>query len=271
MAAERDYVLGTHDAEVARLGLQHRLWRSRVHDAWQRAGFAAGHTVFDIGCGPGWATLDLADVVGSGGRVVAVDRSRRFLDTLEAALRARSIAHVATHEQDLDHGDLPDVRADGVWCRWVFAFVARPQSLLERVCARLRPGGRFVAFEYIDYSTFRLAPRSVDFEAFVDAVTRSWRASGGEPDIGLDLPRWLVELGFEIEHVRPHVHVAAPRDDWWQWPKTFVDIGMRRLLDLGAVTEAEATRMSAAFSAAESTPGTYLITPAVLEIVAVRR
>jgi hypothetical protein len=27
MSHERDYVLGTHDAEIARLGLQHRIWR----------------------------------------------------------------------------------------------------------------------------------------------------------------------------------------------------------------------------------------------------
>ena len=31
--AERDYVLGTHDDEVMRLGLQHRVWRPRALDA----------------------------------------------------------------------------------------------------------------------------------------------------------------------------------------------------------------------------------------------
>ena len=38
MSEERDYLLGTHDAEVQRLGLQHRVWRPRVLDAWRRAG-----------------------------------------------------------------------------------------------------------------------------------------------------------------------------------------------------------------------------------------
>ena len=33
--------------------------------------------------------------------------------------------------------------------------------------------------------------RSAEFEAFVRAVMESWRANGGEPDVGLDLPRWL--------------------------------------------------------------------------------
>src|SRR6266513_624084 len=55
-AAERDYVLGTHDDEVARLGLQHRVWRPRALDAWRRAQFTRGQTILDIGCGPGYAS-----------------------------------------------------------------------------------------------------------------------------------------------------------------------------------------------------------------------
>ena len=68
MADEKDYVLGTHDEEIARLGLQHRVWRPRVLDAWRRAGFTLGQTILDVGCGPGHATLDLAEIVGPRGR-----------------------------------------------------------------------------------------------------------------------------------------------------------------------------------------------------------
>jgi SAM-dependent methyltransferase len=271
MSGERDYVLGTHREEVERLGLQHRLWRPAVLAAWERAGFAPGQTLLDVGCGPGWATLDLAELAGATGRVLAIDRSRRFLDTLEAAVAERGLPNVHTVEQDLDSAPLPDVIADGAWCRWVFAFVRRPHELLQRICARLRPGGRFVAFEYFDYSTFALAPPSADFTAFVRAVMKSWRDTGGEPDIGLHLPQWLAEQGFDIVATRPHIHVAAPADAWWQWPKTFVEIGLQRLVDLGAVTATDAERMARAFAAAEAAPAARVITPAVLEIVAVRR
>ena len=47
MSEERDYLLGTHDAEVERLGLQHRVWRPRVLDAWRRAGITVGSTVIE--------------------------------------------------------------------------------------------------------------------------------------------------------------------------------------------------------------------------------
>ena len=59
---ERDYVLGAHQAELERLGLQHAVWRPRALDAWRRAGITRGQRVLDIGAGPGYATFDLADV-----------------------------------------------------------------------------------------------------------------------------------------------------------------------------------------------------------------
>ena len=82
--AERDYVLGTHDDEIYRLGYQHRVWRPRALDAWQRARIGDGCKVIDFGAGPGFATMDLAEIVGPTGEVHALERSRRFLDTLEA-------------------------------------------------------------------------------------------------------------------------------------------------------------------------------------------
>jgi len=52
-ATRDDYVLGTDDDEIARLGLQHRVWRPRMLDAFARAGITAGSRVVDVGAGPG--------------------------------------------------------------------------------------------------------------------------------------------------------------------------------------------------------------------------
>lgn len=71
-----DYVLGTHDAEIARLGLQHRVWRPHMLGAWMSAGMTSGSRVIDFGAGPGpgFAALDAAEIVGPRGEVVAIDR-----------------------------------------------------------------------------------------------------------------------------------------------------------------------------------------------------
>jgi SAM-dependent methyltransferase len=269
--AERDYVLGTHDEEIARLGVQHRVWRARALDAWRRAGIGPGQTVIDIGCGPGYASLDLAELVGPSGRVLALDRSRRFLNALEDARVQRGLTQIEPIELDLDESQLPAAAADAAWARWVFAFVRRPRALLERVASRLKPGGRIVLHEYFDYRTWRVSPRSTVLEELVSVIMQSWRDNGGEPDIGLDLPRWLTELGFELRSLEPIVQVVSPSSLVWQWPKSFIATGVARLVELGALTPERAGEIHAAYAASEAAPNTLLFTPAVLEIIAVRR
>src|SRR5437764_15461819 len=98
---ERDYVLGTHDQELERLGVQHRAWRPVVLECWKNAGVTAGSRVLDIGAGPGYATVDLAEIVGPSGRVVAVERSHNFVNAIQRTVEERALSNVDVHELDL--------------------------------------------------------------------------------------------------------------------------------------------------------------------------
>jgi ubiquinone/menaquinone biosynthesis C-methylase UbiE len=179
MASTKDYVLGTHDEEIERLGLQHRAWRQRALDAWRAAGIGPRQTVLDVGCGPGYASLDLAELVGASGRVVAIDKSERFLHTLDEQCGERGIDNITTYPADLDAGEFPDIVADRAWCRWVLAFVKNPRAVLARVASALAPEGVMAVHEYFDYSTWRALPRCPELEEFVSAVMASWRGNGG--------------------------------------------------------------------------------------------
>src|SRR5690242_7285121 len=109
---DRDYVLGTHDEELARLGLQHRAWLPVVLDCWQRAGVTVGKRVLDMGAGPGYATVDLAQIVGPTGEVIALERSQNFIRAMAAVCSARSLNNVKVHEVDLMTDDLPAADSD---------------------------------------------------------------------------------------------------------------------------------------------------------------
>ena len=266
-----DYVLGTGDDEIARLELQHVVWRPRATDAWRRAGFTRGMHLVDVGCGPGHATFELAAVAGPSGGVTAIDRSPRFLEALQRRAGALRAETVRTTCVDLDTDDLPRLGADGAWCRWVLCFVRHPRRVLAGLREMLRPRGVLVLHEYFDYGAWRLAPRSPDFEEFVAATMRSWRDAGGEPDVALDLLPWLGEEGFEVVELRPIVDIVSPRDFVWQWPSSFVDSNLRRLAQLGQLTPERAAELSASFHAAARSPHVRMVTPALLEIIAVRR
>lgn len=265
-----DYVLGTDDDEIQRLGVQHRVWRPRVVEAWRRAGFTTGQHLLDVGCGPGYATLDLAAIVGRAGRVTAIDRSPRFLKHVARSLKAAGVTNVDIVEHDLDASGLPSLDADGAWCRWVFAFVSQPRELLRSIGASIKPGGKLVLYEYFDYATWKMVPRSAAFEKFVEAVMKSWRHTGGEPDIAMDLVSWLPEEGFEIVELQPFVDFVSPADSIWQWPSSFVEVGLSRLVQLGHLNKEEAQAARESFAAAERNPNSRLVTPAVLEVIARR-
>lgn len=266
--AERDYVLGTHDAELERLGLQHRLWRPRVLEAWRRARLGAGQTVLDVGAGPGYAALDLAEIVGRDGRVLALERSRRFLDALEAAARARGLAQLETRELDLAAGGFGIAGADAAWCRWVLCFVREPRAVVGRIRAALRPGGVAVFHEYVDYGAWALLPPCPPHARFVERVIERWRAEGGDADVARFLPAWLADSGFALESTRLLAEAVAPDDPLWAWPEAYVQTGAERFVELGAMSRAEADELLAAVRAAASRPATRMITPLVLEVIA---
>jgi ubiquinone/menaquinone biosynthesis C-methylase UbiE len=271
MAAERTYFLGTHDEELERLGLQHRVWRPTVLECWRRAGIGPGSKVIDVGAGPGFAAADLAEIVGPAGRVVAVERSARFVEAGRAMLASRGHANCQYHVLDLMTDPLPAGGMDASWCRWVACFVSSPALLLDKIAAVLRPGGVAIFHEYVQYDSFRITTAGPRMREFVRQVEQRWRDAGGTPNSAPIVVRLLQERGFSIRDAIPRVFCLRPGDAMWQWPATFIDIHLRHQLELGSVDGAWAAAVRAEFAAAGQQAATLLITPMVLEIVAEKR
>jgi SAM-dependent methyltransferase len=270
MNKEKSYVLGTHDSEIARLGVQHRVWRSAVLDLWRDAGIEQDMSVMDCGAGPGYATLDLAEIVGPRGRVVAVERSRRFLDALRVAAQSRGQVNVETVEADLLEYDWPRAEMDRLWCRWVLAFVADPAKVVQGIAHTLKPGGKAIFHEYYDYGSWHLAPPSAAFDVYVAKIIARWRFSGGEPDIGLALPSMLNDAGLEVELIRPVVFTARMADFASRWPHDFAREQIPVMLADGDLSPNEAEQMNALLDACASDPNSFHVTPGVLHLVARR-
>ncbi|MDZ4866758.1 MAG: methyltransferase domain-containing protein [Alphaproteobacteria bacterium] len=264
---ERNYVLGTHDAEIARLQLQHRVWRPRMYDAWRRAGVTQGQTVVDVGSGPGYASLDLAEIVGPKGRVIAIERSTRFLDVLRHA----AASNVTTIEGDITETPIGESIADAAWCRWVFSWLTKPGLGVANIARALKPGGVAVFHEYLNYASWGLAPHSPAFSTFVTAVIDSVAKTGANIDSALSLPRLLEEAGFDIISLTPIVDVVTPDNHVWLWPTAFARGFRDKLVADGFLTAAQATDAMTALDRAESDGGTRMVTPIVLEIIARRR
>ncbi len=268
MNPDRDYFLGTHDEELDRLGLQHRVWRPAVLDCWQRAGIRAGSRVLDIGAGPGFATADLAEVVGPQGEVVAVERSARFVAAGRGMLAKHGFGNARFHELDLMTDALPVGGYDAAWCRWVACFVSSPALLMDKIASVLRPGGVAIFHEYLLYRTFSFAPPRPRQQEFAQQVMKGWRAAGGEPDIAQPVMRLLEERGFTIREMIPRIYTLRPTNEMWQWPASFIRIHLEQQTESGAIEAswAEAVRRELADATADL--ASLLVTPLVLQIIA---
>ena len=270
MPKERDYVLGTHEEDLARLGLQHRVWRPIALSCWQNAGITIGSRVLDLGAGPGYAAVDLADIVGPTGEVVALERSSNFVRAMEERCRSRALHNVRVHELDLMTDQLPEGPYDFSWCRWVASFVTDPALLVQKLRQVMRPGGLSIFHEYAHYLTWRFIPRLPAQERFAQEVEASWAAAGGRADVAVDLVTYLAKSGFVIRAATPRIYCVGPKDYMWQWPASFVGIGLARLLELGRIEADFAVKVEEEVAEAGRNPASRFITPLVLEIVAER-
>ena len=93
----------------------------------------------DLGAGEGAFTLALADLLGPGAYIIAIDRDARALRAIGDGIETR----VADFTRPLDLHDL-----DGVVMANSLHFVRNKGPVLESVRDMLRPGGRLIVVEY---------------------------------------------------------------------------------------------------------------------------
>src|SRR3954470_10733916 len=120
----------------------------------------------DVGAGPGYATVDLAEIVGPTGEVLAVERSARLLGGAGQPCAVRGLSHARFQPADLMEQSLDARDFDFTWCRWVASFVASPEKLIKQIVGALRPDGHAIFHEYSHYETFRFMPRRPALEEF---------------------------------------------------------------------------------------------------------
>lgn len=271
MREANEYLLGTDDDELRRLGFQHQVWMGEAAAAWERGGFRPGSHLLDIGCGPGYATLDMARLVGRQGRVVGVDVSPRFVAHLQALAAANGIGNVAVEVQDVEELRFPAESFDGAYARWVLTFLRRPEAVVAGVARALRPGGRLVVHDYSNYAAFQVAPEDPAVHRVIQAVVASWHDGGGDPNVGARVPRMMHDAGLEVVSITPLARVARPGDALWSWPRTFFDNFLPQLVANGYLGEDERRAFDAVWAARAADPGAYLASPPMVEVVGAKR
>jgi SAM-dependent methyltransferase len=181
MSDSEDYPLGYSETEARWLTEQGALLEELTADVLHRAGLERGMRVLDIGCGMGDVSLLAAQMVGSEGRVLGVDRATSSVETARAL--SRGILNVNFVQSELSTFET-DSMFDALIGRFVLLYVPEPGDCAQALVALSQ--ARCVAFQEYDMSQVAQAPCEL-FEQTRQRILAAFSAGGAELDMGTRL------------------------------------------------------------------------------------
>ncbi len=132
-----------------------------------------GYTVADLGCGSGYFTLHIAEVVGPGGLVYAVDTNSRAVKALDGYARKRGMTNLRTSTSSTASlGFIPSSTVDFVLSNLTLCCMTEHDTAVDEMLRVMKKGAR----AYISITTFgrRNDPRSMNRPEF-DSVKSRFR------------------------------------------------------------------------------------------------
>jgi arsenite methyltransferase len=107
-----------------------------------------GARVADIGAGGGYFTFRLADAVGPGGFVYAIDVDPDMLSYLRTRVRNEQRANIEVIEAAPDDSRLPAASVDLIFICNTYHHLSDRVAYFDALRARLRPDGRVAIIDY---------------------------------------------------------------------------------------------------------------------------
>jgi SAM-dependent methyltransferase len=230
--------------------LQSHRWRTAENSAgYLLPHLRPGLDVLDVGCGPGTITMDLAGLLGSTGRVTALEVTEEALDLARKEAERRGAGNVDFVTGDAEALDLPDDSFDVVHAHQVLQHLADPVAALREMRRVCRPGG-LVAVRDSDYSSFAWWPAVPELDRWLSLYLDVARSNDAEPDAGRRLLSWARAAGFvDVEAASSTWCFATPEDRaWWGglWAERVTDSAFaRQAVDRGLATTEELRDLSA--------------------------
>ena len=106
-----------------------------------------GMTVLDFGCGPGFFTIEMANMVGQAGRVIACDLQQGMLDRVRDKIEGTELGdRITLHKCEEDRIGITD-QVDFVLLFYVVHEVPDQKSLFSEIASILKPVGQVLIVE----------------------------------------------------------------------------------------------------------------------------
>lgn len=184
----------------------------------QATGLQKGMTAMDVGCGPGFVSIEIAKIVGEQGHVLGVDISDTLLRTATAYAAEVGITNTSFLSGSVYNLSVAAASCDYAYARFFVQHLERPLDALQQISQTIKPGGRICLVD-VDDQWLTLYPEPEAFEDYNQRAIQGQKASGGDRYIGRKLGYYLQEAGF----INPRIQII---------PVTSSDIGMDAFMEI---------------------------------------
>jgi SAM-dependent methyltransferase len=207
---QSQYVLGHSEHELERLSRQAQAFEPFTRHLLQLAGINSGMRVLDVGCGSGDVAFLVADLVGSTGEVIGVDRAAAAIEWASARARSQKISNVAFLEGDPTEMQF-DRPFDAVVGRLVLMYYPDPVNAIRKLMRHLRDGGLAV-FQEIDCEVCRSVPPTPTYDRAASWIKTSLAAGGARLQLGLELYGMFLAAGLPEPSLRMDALIGGGPD-----------------------------------------------------------
>ena len=202
------YALGSTDAEHERL-IRQAKWLVPYTDRFFReAGVGPGQRVLDLGSGVGDVVLLAAQLVGTSGEVVGIERDAGSIARARARVAEAGLHNVRFTQSDVSQipNDKPFDAAVG---RYILMFLPDPVAVLRSLAQLVRPGG-VLAFQEPSWDSFLLhAARMPIWASGASLMVETFQRSGTNTEMGPALSRIFQEAGLPAPSTRTDTLLGA--------------------------------------------------------------
>lgn len=154
-----------------------------------------GSRVLDVGCGPGSISVGLAKAIEPG-ELYGIDLEASQIEIARASAAAGGHANAGFQVGDATDLQFENNSFDAAHTHAVLMHVPDTEKALGEIMRVLKPGGVLASREVVTYSSFVGPGEAIDDEAW-STFSKLVSASGGHPDMGLNLKNVFVDAGFK--------------------------------------------------------------------------
>jgi SAM-dependent methyltransferase len=202
--SDSDYVLGSTDGEHERLIWQAKALAPITERLFREAGIGVGQRVLDIGSGAGDVAMLVAELVGTTGEVIGVERDMRSIGRARARVADAGLRNLSFVQADVS--DIRDSRPfDAAVGRFILMWVPDPAAVLKVLVKLVRPGG-VLAFQEPDWDPVLalLEPLPL-WSAAASLVSSTFARSGGDLNLGSALYSVFRQAGLPGPTMRQEI------------------------------------------------------------------